>query len=416
MRIENFRSEAAGDRVGVAADVTWEDHEFPRITVRYQTTREFTDAIALNANAFLLACAVPAMYRGERRVFIDAGVCPRLVEGLSLAMKCLRGWYYDDDAPGPTLDVRRSSEVGAARARRAGLFFSGGIDSLATLRANHLNYPPSYPDFVRTLLFVFGSADVGVKDPEKEMGAYNNALRNNKEIADKCGLEIIPVFTNVRQISPSIRFYMEQYHSCMLASIAHAFTNHMNRVTISSAFDIGSLKPWGTHPLLDPHYSSYHMTIAHGSASLSRLDRVRLVADWDFALQRIRSCLSNDEALLNCGKCWKCLLTETELLAAGKLHLTRAFPHDDITRDMLIGHRISCDLERDGYMDLIEALRSQGRLDLTRAVEVMLSEYQKRAARRMGKDLRGRIRSLDRRFLGGAIRKTREFIKRPRTS
>jgi 7-cyano-7-deazaguanine synthase in queuosine biosynthesis len=59
--------------------------------------------------------------------------------------------------------------------------------------------------------------------------------------------------------------------------------------------------------------------------SLSRLEKLRLVADWDVAFQNFRVCLADVEDRLNCGKCEKCVQTITGLVAIGALDKTHAF-------------------------------------------------------------------------------------------
>jgi hypothetical protein len=81
---------------------------------------------------------VPALRHGERRLFIDAELCLELKTGLQAALAWLRHWYYTPDHLGVRIEAKTRSRIPAISSR-AGFFFSGGIDSLATLRANRLS-------------------------------------------------------------------------------------------------------------------------------------------------------------------------------------------------------------------------------------------------------------------------------------
>ena len=194
-------------------------------------------------------------------------------------------------------------------------------------------------------------------------------------------------------------------NSCMLASVAQAFSNRVNMVTINSAYDITNLKPFGTHPLLDLHYSSQHLRIRHGSAQISRKERVALVGEWQFGLDRIRTCLSNKSSQLNCGTCWKCLMTQAELLAIGKLAQSKAFPKDDLSERDVLNQSLIFELQRESYVDLIEDFDRIGRHDLTRAVKKIVRKYDMRntfMAKKMA-ELRQYVKSIDSKFLGSNL-------------
>jgi hypothetical protein len=402
MIIKNLRKEIPNGRPTILADVLYEDCDMPGTTVYYQTSPEFEKALTLNPNAFITACALPAMRSGEKRIRMDEEVCPLLIEGLTVAITCLIGWYGDKRIL-PEFEVKIEQKSSKKRTFRAGSFLSGGIDSLATLRKNRLLYPLTHPASIKDSIFIYGSADIGVNS-DKEMHIYERGLKNLQEIANESNLTIIPLYTNVRHVSQHpLDFYVLEYHSCMLASVAHALGQRLDIVTINSAYDVAHLKPFGTHALLDVNYSTYDLRIFHGSAAFSRLERVRTVGNWDFGLQRIRSCLRNDEKLLNCGICWKCLLTQTELLAVGKLAQTRAFPNNDLSPDLFMKHNIKFELERESYMDLLPELDRIGRSDLSSAISNAIERFDKKKFRYRFKES---IKYFDDKYFGSNIKKT----------
>jgi hypothetical protein len=96
MKIENLKRTIQADRVRVVARVVWENCDRPDEEVFFETTTEFGADFEPNPNSFLLACALPAMRYGEKRIAIDAPICPEIKDGLINAMKCLINWYSGD--------------------------------------------------------------------------------------------------------------------------------------------------------------------------------------------------------------------------------------------------------------------------------------------------------------------------------
>ena len=74
MRIENLRTEKNGTKTRVAATVIWEDCDRPVHELYYETDEAFSQDLTCNPNGFLVPCVMPAMYHGEKRVFMDAWV------------------------------------------------------------------------------------------------------------------------------------------------------------------------------------------------------------------------------------------------------------------------------------------------------------------------------------------------------
>ena len=175
-----------------------------------------------------------------------------------------------------------------------------------------------------------------------------------------------------------------------LAAVAHAFADLYTDVSIAGNCEPDLLKPWGTHPILDPGFSSRNLTIRHEGISTSRLAKTRLIADWEPALTHLRVCnryRKYTSMQLNCGKCEKCLRTMLELLAAGALEKTDAFPRKTISatevREMAT---ISNPFNEHFYMELLKPLRAMGREDLVKAIDANLKIYRnKHKARRQDK-------------------------------
>src|SRR3954451_9588871 len=109
--------------------------------------------------------------------------------------------------------------------------------------------------------------------------------------------------------------------------IAHSLNRRISRGRMTSDYNAPNMRPHGSHSLVDPFFSSYDLKIRYDGTSLSRLDNLRLLADWQFGLDNLRVCNKQEQyqpGRFNCGECEKCLRTMLGLLAAGALSKTTA--------------------------------------------------------------------------------------------
>jgi hypothetical protein len=170
---------------------------------------------------------------------------------------------------------------------------------------------------------------------------------------------------------------------------------------------VGDLVPHGTHPLIDPYYSSSDLQIHHDSNRPTRLEKVRLVADWPAALQVLNVCVRNQppEGLMNCGTCPKCLRTMTELLICGRLHEAVTFPADDVDPAAIRSVHLRVDVENRFWEECLEPLARMGRRDLVEAIEELITDAHRRHRRKAGYGWKPKLKKLDEKLLGGWLRK-----------
>ena len=130
--------------------------------------------------------------------------------------------------------------------------------------------------------------------------------------------------------------------------------------------------PNASHPLRDPEYSSHDLRIRHRDHDQSRLDKIKIVAGWEVALNNFRVCLANVPDRLNCGVCEKCVRTMIELLAIGALDKTSAFVENDVTPEMIAKYDITIRKRPPYYQAVLPLLRERGRMDLVETIERLL--------------------------------------------
>jgi hypothetical protein len=383
MRIDKLRTERRGDRRRVAATVTWEDCDRPPHDLYFETTDAFGDGLSANPHAFLAGSLLPAMRYGEDRIAVEDEICPEFLNGLDVIATWFWHWHYSGKRRRIRIEPRTTRRVRtSARPARAGLLFSGGIDSLATLRRNRLRFPPEHPGSIKDGLCVFGLEQ---SDPRR----FEYVFRSVSRIAADAAISLIPVYTNVylqyrdEDARNRFRFWALQLQGGALAAIGHAFAGRLSTVYVAATDAIPDLSllhqreipPYGTHPLIDPNYSSSDLRIHHDGIDLSRLQKIALIADWPIALQNLRVCNQFEQYepdRLNCGRCEKCLRTMLGLLVIGKLQESRAFPITDVAAALIekaakLTPRGLADSGLAGtYRELLAPLRAAGRWDLAR--------------------------------------------------
>jgi hypothetical protein len=405
MRIENLRSENRGDLSRVCATIIWEDCDRPTQEVFFETVQEFAQALSCNPHAFLVGCIMPAMRHNEQRILINAELCPELKDGLTTVMSWIRHWYGQDHEP-VQIEAQVASTAPVVRmARRTALFFSGGIDSLAGLRANRLHIPIEHHSYIKDCLLLYGIN----WESDNRLETFEQAAASLSVVAKDADTTLIPIYTNIRSLDDDTQFFQRQFHGAILSAAAHALTNRLHTVLISSTVDLPNVEqiPWGSHPFLDPNYSSYDLEVHHDRLELSRLQKTKLIADWDIGLQNIKVCNPNWPGM-NCGECEKCIRTMLALLVLGKLDQTSAFPHFLSEELVASAVRLST-LTVCYYKELVEPLKEMRYRSLARVIERKILKFYHhdpfwRAAKK-------RLKRFDQEYLNGHLTSFKRVLR-----
>jgi hypothetical protein len=159
------------------------------------------------------------------------------------------------------IDAASSGIILCSTAANAACFLSGGVDSLATLRINRRDYPLDHPYAVKDCLIVHGFDIGGREGPGDEAAYFARVLAAATPVAQDAGVNLIPVFTNLRHLDDDVTFWMYEFHGAALAAVAHALSRRIGRVYIAGTMHVPYLEPWGSHPALDPNYSTIDLRI-----------------------------------------------------------------------------------------------------------------------------------------------------------
>jgi hypothetical protein len=253
---------------------------------------------------------------------VPGTVSPRMLAGVEGIQAILAGWSRGwplTDVPLRRVEVvaDRRAEAPHVPGRRVAAFFSGGVDSFATVLAR-----PEVTD----LIFVAG-LDVPLSDPAR----LDRVEAHLREAAAELGRRLIRVDTNLRQLADPILNW-QVYYGSALAAVAVMLSGAYRRIHLSGYDSYANVLPSGVHPLIDHLWAPDGLEIFHDGATMDRAERVARLAHDPVARRRLRVCWQNVGAELNCGVCHKCMVTMVPLAALGVLERFETFPGLDLDR------------------------------------------------------------------------------------
>ena len=204
------------------------------------------------------------------------------------------------------LEGRGQAPAGVRRPGAA-LAFSGGVDSFYSLLRGS-----------RTVDVVVSAHgfDIDVEDIAR-WAAWEDSFR---EIAAATGTRAVVVRTNLRHHPVSTAISWERSHGGALAALGHLLSGEVGTLVIAaSSFPADPDYPWGTHPRLDPCWSSDRLAIAQSGAAHYRAMKLYMIAGEPLVQRHLRVCWENRSPMLNCGECEKCVRTQIGLEVSGRL-------------------------------------------------------------------------------------------------
>ncbi len=301
---------ALGTRSAEAVTV----HVGPEGAPRQVTFR--TPVAAAEGDLLVPLALLPAMTAGGRLRVADP-VSPRLLA----AVPEITGVVGTFDRYGWGLGLEPVVVEAPARvpdppagSRGVACFFSGGVDSTFTVRANRKD--------LTALVFVHGF-DVALRDAPLRR-AVSRELRSAAAALD---LPLVEVETDLRAFADELLPW-STYHGAALAAVAHLLAPLASTFLVPASDTYATLSALGSHPLLDHLWSSEEVSVVHDGCDASRFDKVRTFGadDGPDPLSWLRVCWKNPDGAYNCGRCGKCVSTMVALRVAGLLERAATFP------------------------------------------------------------------------------------------
>ncbi len=314
------------------------------------------DGLSDSGNPWLLVMLPMAASRHED-IQLSLPVDGLLKENLGAVLKIWTGWY--PDLAEVDFDCPSYCSTGQHDNGKTAAFFSGGVDSYFTL-ARHLpgnGYGLPAIGAIDDLLTVWGF-DVRLNDESSFTPLRNMLARAAGEI----GRNNFIIHTNLKDKAWTER-WAQLTHGAGMGFISLLLEKRYRQVLIASSYTYPRLLPWGSHPMVDPLFSTCTTQIVHDGAGATRVEKTDLVARFPPAQPALHVCLVLAEK--NCSHCEKCYRTMITLDILGhKEAMTGSFDWSryDIAeiRKMKVGSAHKLEFHRSN----IAAAHQAGRSDI----------------------------------------------------
>ncbi|MFA6896716.1 MAG: hypothetical protein WCQ96_00295 [Patescibacteria group bacterium] len=310
MKIKNVQLREEGQFVSLTADCKIRHIGTDRIYFKFE--KKYRNFIATDASPFAAALFIPSMKMGQDLI-IEGSISQKLQDGMQEIMKKMISWNLGLK---PISIVASEVKPDETTTGDDASFFSGGVDSFYTyLKRKDQTEKIDY-------LILANGFDISLNNPD----LWRQTCKTVDEIVRNEDVEVIKVESNIRELIEPVMVW-EYTHGGCLAALGLALRNNLKNVYIPSSLAIGQLMPYGSHPDLDPLWSTEGLSFIHDDAEVKRIDKVKYIAQIPLALKHLRVCYINAQGKFNCGVCDKCLRTMMSLRIAGKLEEAETFPH-----------------------------------------------------------------------------------------
>jgi hypothetical protein len=275
--------------------------------IRYPESR--LAHLAPTSDAWVPAMLLPAM-RLRMPLRIEGAVSERLLAATNQYMDIIHGWCRDYRPVPIEADEVRPSVTGG---REAVSYFSAGVDSFYTALVMGAAGVPE-DRRVRTLLYVAGF-DVHADDTAGNQGARDSVAAAAAEL----GMDLLCASTNLRQVTRRLCLW-RYYHGPMLAAVTLGLAGAVRRAYVPSTYSTRTPLPHGSHPEVDPLWSTESLEFVHHGADVLRTEKIfSHVGRSPVALTYLRVCDHGNHGAANCNHCIVCLRSRINLALAGVL-------------------------------------------------------------------------------------------------
>ena len=273
-----------------------------------------------NFEAYLSGVVLPYMKAGGGTLIAEGEVSKKFLSGLEIIQDIYCSW--DTSLKRVVVKDESSYKEETLKKERVGAFFSGGVDSFYTLLKRQ--------ETITDLIFIHGM-DLDLEATK----AREMVAAKTHEVALHYGKNLIEIETNVWQFLVSCGVqWGEQGHGAALATVAHLLSSNLHKVYIPSTLSYTQMVPYGSHPLLDPFWSSDSLELIHDGAEATRLDKVSQISKNRYALSYLRVCNDSGEFGHNCCKCEKCIQTMISLKIHNALERCTTFNNEICIKDV----------------------------------------------------------------------------------
>jgi hypothetical protein len=269
---------------------------------------DLRDQLSAGGEPFLAAFLPTAMVLGLP-LSVEVPVDEEFLSGCQQIMSMYASWdrrLHRIEIRAPIAPVNKLGSCGTA------CFFTGGVDSFYSLIKN-LDREHG-ENRVTHLIFIRGYANCPLENAQ----LFDGLLKNLERVALAVGLQLVVISTNLKSFLRAPAAGWDWYAGSLLVAPALCLAPMFRRVIIPSGDTYSTLSAWGSHPLVDPLWSTAGLQFLHDGCEASRSRKLEhYVTRSELALQHLRVCDHESRGLQNCGTCEKCLRTLIGLRALG---------------------------------------------------------------------------------------------------
>ena len=306
MRARAPVTRVVGQHVTVRTELVATDgSDLPPLEVTLRRTDvDLLDPTATPAAPVLAALAAG---RGEDLV-IEGPIDERAARGAADVARMLASWWSTRPVSVKVTDVHADSMPGDGQ----GIFFTRGVDSWSTLLD----------------LLEGGSGDrtthlIAVHHDQGQRVREGALISGHQRVADELGLPLVVLETTARTLLDPLRPWIDVVGP-VLVSTGLVASARWNRLTWSDWPSDDHSTRNGEDPALIKALSTGGTEVVFGNRRRHRHERVAHVLGHELARSSLQVC-SEGTTVGNCGRCFKCLLTMSELVLAGDPDPTGGF-------------------------------------------------------------------------------------------
>lgn len=352
-QLDLVRAPADPARVRLVGEVSYRDGG--REAYWFEVDQEYEHALSPSGNPWL-ACLLPLAVTLGEPLEIAAPVDGLLYESAHELMHVWKSW--DPRRHVVPVEAPILGQSARSNGTKVAAFFSGGVDSFFTA----LRHQDDAPIRLDDLILIWGLVDI----PLANAGAFARVRGRMEQAASELGKRLVPVATNLLETRWAKANWARLSHGSVLGAIALALENRYAQVMIASSTPFWRLRPWGSHPLTDPLFSTSSLRIIHDGASMSKVRKLEQIVNSDTAMRYLRVCWKSPSGD-NCGVCGKCYRTMASLAALDALDRCETFRPGPLDLEKVAHLYASTAWE--GLTSELEVLaRERGKFELERAV------------------------------------------------
>lgn len=382
LRLADVTSTYDGTHTTMSCDIT-----FPDTTDRRLWVRTTGDNRLDRADSFAALALLPAMKLGAHLLSASPVSRTLLEAGFPAIQRIHSIWgedtYHPRKGSFTPIGVTAPAVADLSPGPGVGVFFSGGVDSSFSLLDARSE--------VTDLVFI---QDFEAPFPPDQRV---KALAGVERVAAAFGKGLIVAETNAKDVFGDVVSWAH-YHGAFLTGIALQLQGRLRLVHVPSSGDVGRVAPWGSHPLLDPLWSTTATVFVHDRLDVTRFDKTAAVASDDVLLANLRVCWAPHQ---NCGWCSKCVRTALTLQSLGRFEPGGPFDRPPVTAAEVARLELSDGVGMQ-FQHIADHLAAHGRdPDIVRAIRIARSGWFHSPVGRLFRgDLRRRVGARIRAALG----------------